>query len=159
VDKVTAALRSENMRRIQSCDTSPELAVRRFIHRAGFRFSLHRRDLPGKPDLVFPSLRACVFVHGCFWHGCDSCIDGTRRVKSHSAYWKTKVAGNRRRDAEHIRTLKQLGWKVYVIWECETKAAGRLKNLADWLALRRAISRETRSMRFGECRTAALRRK
>jgi DNA mismatch endonuclease, patch repair protein len=141
VDKLSATHRSENMRRIRSRDTSPELVVRRSLHGAGLRFSVHRSDLPGTPDLVFASLGACVFVHGCFWHGCEHCIDGTRQVKSHSEYWTTKVGGNRRRDEKHFRALRRLGWRVYVIWECETVSATKLKRLADRLIRRRAVLR------------------
>jgi DNA mismatch endonuclease (patch repair protein) len=89
-DSLSVRARSENMRRIRSKDTSPELRVRGYLHSAGLRYVLHKRALPGQPDLVFPSRRVCVFVRGCFWHGCPRCIDGTRAVKSNTAYGKTK---------------------------------------------------------------------
>src|SRR3989442_1667939 len=98
-DRLTREARSENMRRIRSKDTRPELVVRHYLHGAGFRYRLHRKELPGQPDLVFPSRRLCVFVHGCFWHGCQRCVDGTRLVKSNKKFWKMKVAGNRERDS------------------------------------------------------------
>jgi DNA mismatch endonuclease, patch repair protein len=130
MDKLTSEARSRNMSRIRSRDTSPELAVRRFLHRAGLRFRLHQQGLPGKPDLVFAARRACVFVHGCFWHGCPKCIDGTRRVKSNVSYWSSKVQGNRTRDAKHTAALESAGWSVFVIWECEARNQAKLKRLA-----------------------------
>lgn len=125
------------MRRIRSRDTSPELRVRRFLHRSGFRYRLHTKELPGKPDVVLPALRACVFIHGCFWHGCSKCIDGTRRVKSRSEYWATKIRGNQDRDIHHVKALTELGWKVYVLWECQLRRLGILKTLARSLGKRR----------------------
>jgi len=138
VDKLTPAARSENMRRIRGKNTQPEMLVRRFLHSAGLRYRLHRSGLPGRPDLVFASRRVCVFVHGCFWHGCPHCIDGTRSVKSNALYWQTKIVGNRERDARHVAALEGQGWKVLVIWECETRERGCL------LALRDAIRAATR---------------
>jgi DNA mismatch endonuclease, patch repair protein len=130
MDKLTPAARSENMSRIRSRNTSPELIVRRYLHRKGLRFRLHARDLPGKPDLVFPGRRVLVFVHGCFWHGCPHCVDGTRRVKSNLSYWSPKIKGNRARDARHAATLGEGGWSVFVIWECEARNAVQLSRLA-----------------------------
>jgi DNA mismatch endonuclease (patch repair protein) len=130
MDTLTPQARSLNMSRIRSRDTSPELIVRSFLHRAGLRFRLHRKDLPGKPDLAFASRHACIFVHGCFWHGCPNCIDGTRRVKSNVGYWSQKVAGNRERDARHIAELDDACWNVFVVWECETRDHDRLAKLA-----------------------------
>lgn len=118
------------MRRIRDRNTGPELMVRRFLHSAGLRFRLHVRALPGKPDLVFPSRRACVFVHGCFWHGCPLCIDGRRAVKSNSRYWKSKVEGNRTRDKRNEAKLRADGWTVFTVWECELRAPGTLPRLA-----------------------------
>jgi DNA mismatch endonuclease, patch repair protein len=130
MDKLTPYARSLNMSRIRSRDTSPELAVRRALYKAGLRFRLHVRTLPGKPDLVFSSRRACVFVHGCFWHGCPNCVDGTRKVKSNRAYWSAKIEGNRRRDARHVASLRAAGWAVFVIWECQVRETARLNRLA-----------------------------
>lgn len=137
MDRLSTAKRSENMRRIRSTDTSPELTVRRFLHRAGFRYRLHPKSLPGKPDVVLPALRACVLIHGCFWHGCTKCIDGTRRVKTRSEYWTAKIRGNQDRDIKHIEVLKSLGWKVYVLWECELRRPSAFRRLERSLSARR----------------------
>jgi len=118
------------MSRIRSRDTTPELAVRCFLHRQGLRFRLHVNTLPGKPDLVFASRRVCLFVHGCFWHGCPNCVDGTRRVKTNVPYWSHKVSGNRMRDERHRKALEANGWTVLVLWECELRDPGRLTALA-----------------------------
>lgn len=112
--------RSENMRRIRSKDTAPELMVRSLVHRLGYRFRLHRKDLPGKPDLVFPSRKKIIFVHGCFWHGHD-CARGKRSPKTNTEYWVEKIRRNAERDAQHQSALKALGWDVFLVWECETK--------------------------------------
>ena len=138
MDRLSTAQRSENMRRIRSMNTSPELSVRRFLHRAGFRYRLHPKSLPGKPDVVLPALRACVLIHGCFWHGCTKCIDGTRRVKTRSEYWTAKIRGNQDRDIKHIEVLESLGWKVYVLWECELRRPSALTRLERSLSARRA---------------------
>jgi DNA mismatch endonuclease (patch repair protein) len=137
MDNLSPERRSENMRRIRSQDTSPELEVRRFLHRQGLRYRLHQRDLPGKPDLVFPTIGACLFVHGCFWHGCKRCVDGTRRVKSQSRYWTKKISGNRKRDKRNVRALIKSGWSVYVVWECELRRPSRLRAIARQLMKRR----------------------
>jgi len=113
------------MRRIRSKDTAPELLVRRTVHREGFRFRLHRVDLPGKPDLVLPRLRKVIFVHGCYWHQHRHCSDG-RVPKSNRSYWMPKLLRNKRRDAANRRALTRSGWRSLVIWECETKDAERL---------------------------------
>jgi DNA mismatch endonuclease (patch repair protein) len=112
------------MARIRSKNTKPELIVRRLAHALGYRFRLHRRDLPGKPDLVFPRRRCVIFVHGCFWHGHGCRLSS--RPKTNSDFWADKIAGNRARDARHVEELRKQGWQVEVIWECET----RLKDLA-----------------------------
>jgi DNA mismatch endonuclease (patch repair protein) len=114
------------MRRIRSADTKPELAVRSLTHRLGFRFRLHRRDLPGRPDLVFPSKRKVIFVHGCFWHQHRGCVDG-RTPKSNSDYWLPKLANNKKRDRKNRARLTRLGWKCLVIWDCETRDPKELK--------------------------------
>jgi DNA mismatch endonuclease (patch repair protein) len=130
MDRLNPAARSRNMSRIRSQNTTPELTVRRFLHGQGLRYRLHVRNLPGKPDLVFVRRRACLFVHGCFWHGCPRCTDGTRRVKSNISYWSAKVAGNRARDDRHRTALESAGWTVLVLWECELRTSGRLAALA-----------------------------
>lgn len=134
VDKLTPNARSENMRLIRSQDTGPELAVRRYLYAAGLRYRLHRRDLPGRPDLVFKSRRICVFVHGCFWHGCRRCVDGTRSVKSNSAYWIEKIRGNKDRDARNQALLEADGWQVLTVWECETRNVKALGSLAQTIS-------------------------
>jgi DNA mismatch endonuclease (patch repair protein) len=130
MDRLSPEARSKNMSRIRSRDTSPELAVRKYLHRSGLQFRLHGTKLPGKPDLVFPGRGALVFVHGCFWHGCPRCVDGTRRVKSNIAYWSAKVEGNRARDKRNVTALRRMGWSVFTVWECEIKNEQRLARLA-----------------------------
>jgi DNA mismatch endonuclease (patch repair protein) len=126
--------RSEVMRAVKSADTAPELLVRRIAHSLGLRFRLHRRDLPGNPDLVFPRLRKVVFVHGCFWHG-HACARGARVPKANRAYWVAKVARNRTRDKRVRRELASLGWKSLVVWECELRAQQKIaRRLARFLA-------------------------
>ncbi len=113
------AARSAIMRAVKSADTRPEMFVRRMIHALGFRYRLHRRDMPGSPDLAFPARRKAIFVHGCFWHGHD-CKRGARQPKANAEYWSAKIARNRARDAAAIEALTALGWSSFVIWECET---------------------------------------
>ena len=120
VDIVNKKRRSENMSRIRSRDTGPELAVRRTAYRMGFRFRLYRRDLPGTPDLTFPRHRLAVFVHGCFWHrhsGCRFAYSPKSRVE----FWMKKFKQNVTRDRRNRAALQNLGWRVAVIWECETR--------------------------------------
>lgn len=119
-DIVNAARRSEIMSRIKGRNTKPELIVRRIAHGLGFRFRLHRRDLPGSPDMVFPRYRTVVFVHGCFWHRHDGCRYAYR-PKSRIQFWTKKFEENVARDARNEKALRDLGWRVLVIWECEAK--------------------------------------
>lgn len=130
MDTITPTRRSEIMAAIRSKNTSPELAVRRYLHAAGLRYRLHRRGLPGRPDIVFPSRRICVFVHGCFWHGCPRCVDGRRAVRSNIEYWTPKIAGNQARDERHRDALTGAGWTVFTIWECQAREAVTLQALA-----------------------------
>jgi DNA mismatch endonuclease (patch repair protein) len=120
--------RSAVMRAVKSRDTTPERQVRRAAHALGLRFRLGRSDLPGKPDLVFPSRRVALFVHGCFWHGHD-CPRGARMPQNNRAYWQAKIAGNVARDKASLANLRKLGWKPAVIWECEAKDAENLVRL------------------------------
>jgi DNA mismatch endonuclease (patch repair protein) len=113
-------VRRRTMQAVKSKDTAPELLVRSLAHRMGYRFRLHRKDLPGKPDLVFPGRRKAIFVHGCFWHGHD-CARGARVPKENRAYWLKKISRNRERDHASMAGLTDLGWKIKVIWECELK--------------------------------------
>ena len=108
------------MRRIRSKDTNPELVLRRLIHGLGYRFRLHRKDLPGRPDLVFAKRRKIVFVHGCFWHQHPDCREG-RIPSSRLDYWVPKLKQNQIRDAESRARLEEQGWSVLVVWECELK--------------------------------------
>lgn len=117
--------RSAVMRRVKGKDTTPELAVRRALTRLGSGFRLHRKDLPGKPDIVMPGRRLAVFVHGCFWHGHD-CIRGARVPRRNRDYWLAKVGGNRARDAASRAALTAAGWRVETIWECELKDTAAL---------------------------------
>ncbi len=118
-DKISPELRSANMRQIRDRGMKPEMAVRRMVHAMGYRYRLHRRDLPGKPDLVFGPRRAVIFVHGCFWHQ-HECREG-HRPKSNSGYWDAKLHRNIERDAMQVAALQELGWRVLVVWECEVR--------------------------------------
>lgn len=123
------------MARIRGKDTKPELSVRRLLHGLGYRYRLHRRSLPGTPDLVFPRRRKVVLVHGCFWHWHEACRHAARLPKTRSTFWAAKLARNRARDAENARDLAELGWEAHVVWECEVKdreaLAARLRAFLD----------------------------
>jgi DNA mismatch endonuclease (patch repair protein) len=112
--------RSAVMRRVKGRDTGPELAVRKALTRLGARYRLHRKDLPGHPDIVLPGRRLALFVHGCFWHGHD-CARGARTPKQNRDYWLAKVARNRARDAAAAQALAAMGWRVETVWECDLK--------------------------------------
>ena len=114
------------MSRVKNKNTRPELAVRRFLHSKGFRYRLHCRSLPGCPDLVFKKYRTIIFVNGCFWHHHKGCKRATLPT-SRTHFWKTKILGNVKRDAARLAQLKQLRWKVLVIWECQTDKEQKLK--------------------------------
>lgn len=121
-DNLSSADRSHCMAQIRSRGMKPELAVRSMAHRRGYRFRLHRHDLPGRPDLVFPRHRAVVFVNGCFWHwhaDADCPIAGL--PKSNLAYWRPKLTRTRQRDQENATALARLGWRVFTVWECELR--------------------------------------
>jgi len=120
MDKLSPERRSANMARIRSQNTSPELTLRKLIHGLGYRFRLHRNDLPGKPDLVFPSRKKVIFVHGCFWHQHSECRDG-RVPGSRLEYWGPKLRRNQERDALAQSSLKVQGWRCLAVWECELK--------------------------------------
>jgi DNA mismatch endonuclease, patch repair protein len=119
-DRLTPERRSENMRRIRSQNTSPEMAVRKLLHGHGYRYRLHVRDLPGKPDLVFPARRCVLMIHGCFWHGHKGCRE-SRMPKTNQEYWVPKLEKNYARDRGHLRALRRLGWRVMVVWECQVE--------------------------------------
>jgi len=133
-DVVDAATRSRMMAGIKGSNTRPEIQTRKYLHARGYRFRLHRKDLPGRPDLVLPKYRAAVFVHGCFWHAHEGCrffrIPSTRR-----AFWEDKLLGNRKRDERDVAELLARGWRVAVIWECGLRDGDSgLESLVAWLA-------------------------
>lgn len=128
MDTVDPARRSAMMAKVKGKNTAPELKVRRMAHAMGLRFQLHRKDLPGKPDLVFPRHKLVVFVHGCFWHRHDGC----RRAATPSTrreFWEAKFAANRERDARQMQALESTGWRVLVLWECGLKDEEALRAL------------------------------
>ncbi len=132
-DVFTPEKRSSVMRRVKGRDTGPEKTVRRLLTALGVRYRLHRKDLPGKPDIVMPGRRLALFVHGCFWHGHD-CPRGARVPKQNRDYWLGKVGRNRERDAASTAALETAGWRVAVVWECELKdEAGLGERLAQLL--------------------------
>ena len=129
VDKISQECRSENMRRIHSKNTLPELTVRRLIHGMGYRYRLHANDLPGKPDIVFRNRKKVIFVHGCFWHQHKAkACKNARKPKTNKKFWSTKLERNVLRDKENQKSLKEIGWKILVIWECELKNLAKLKS-------------------------------
>lgn len=120
VDHLTPEKRSWNMSKIRSGNTKPEMLVRSLLHRMGYRFRLHRKDLPGKPDIVLPKYNTVIFVHGCYWHrhkGCKYAYNPKSRID----FWQNKFKSNIKRDKKNRMALEKLGWNVKVIWECETK--------------------------------------
>ena len=127
-DRISPERRSWNMSRIGSRDTKPELVVRSVLHRMGYRFRLHRKGLPGTPDIVLPRHGTVIFVHGCFWHrhkGCSACYT----PKTRTEFWENKFGDNVRRDRRNTKLLRQQGWRVLVVWECETESDNKLQKL------------------------------
>lgn len=124
-DRLSREQRSALMSRIRSKDTAPELVVRRTLHALGFRYRLHARELPGKPDIVFRKRRKAIFVHGCYWHG-HGCRRGGSGPKSNTAYWKPKIEKNQARDERNQLALVGAGWEVMVVWECEISVRDEL---------------------------------
>ena len=120
-DKISSSARSKNMAAIKGKDTKPEIIVRRYLHKLGYRFRLHRKDLPGKPDITLPRFKTVIFVHGCFWHRHEQCKNSVM-PKSNVAFWRKKLDGNVVRDKKNVELLKEQGWKVLVIWECEVRS-------------------------------------
>jgi DNA mismatch endonuclease (patch repair protein) len=125
VDKITPQSRSENMRQIRSKNTLPEIVVRRIVYGLGYRYRLHAKDLPGKPDLVLRPRKKAIFVHGCFWHQHSACREG-RIPDTKPAYWKPKLIRNVKRDNEHLAALSLAGWQTLVVWECELRDEKKL---------------------------------
>lgn len=144
VDTLTPQARSALMARIGGKNTAPEMLVRRLAHGLGYRFRLHRRDLPGSPDLVFPRLRKIVLVHGCYWHG-HGCKIG-RLPKSNVTFWADKIVKNQARDARNLADLRRLGWQTLVVWQCETR---RRETLGKILERFLGTHRKRRSTRLG----------
>lgn len=128
MDRLSREQRSRNMSRIRAQNTTPELLVRFLLHRSGYRFSLHRRDLPGSPDIVLPKHKTVVFVHGCFWHRHAQCRYAAM-PKTRPEFWRQKFRDNTRRDRRAKSQLTELGWRVLVIWECQTKGNRTLSEL------------------------------
>jgi len=122
-DFMTPELRSAHMGKIRSKDTKPEMLLRRLLHQAGYRYRLHDRTLPGKPDLVFPGRKKVIFVNGCFWHG-HSCPGGQRLPKSNTDFWASKRLRNQERDSAQRAKLLATGWRYLDVWECEVLAGG-----------------------------------
>jgi DNA mismatch endonuclease (patch repair protein) len=125
VDNISTERRSENMRRIRSKGMKPEIAVRGLVHAKGYRFRLHSPQLPGKPDIVLTRLGKIIEVRGCFWHQHEGCID-SHIPKSRRAYWLPKLQRNKQRDMENLKRLRALGWRVFVVWECQVNNLTRL---------------------------------
>ena len=137
VDTFSPAKRSQIMSRIRAKDTTPEIAIRKGLHRLGFRYRLHDKKLPGKPDMVFPRYNSVIFVHGCFWHG-HSC-HLFRWPASNQDYWRPKIERTRARDELHVSSLRAAGWRVLIIWECAFRGRGRypfttvVNKASEWL--------------------------
>ena len=119
MDTVSSEKRSEIMRRVRQRNTGPEMVVRKLLHAIGYRFRLHRKGLPGSPDIVLPKYRAVIFVHGCFWHG-HGCRKG-RLPSTRRDFWRVKIDGNQSRDAKAEADLNALGYRVLIVWECKVK--------------------------------------
>jgi DNA mismatch endonuclease (patch repair protein) len=128
---VTDIVTQQRMRKVRTSNTPAEKLVRSMLHRLGYRFTLHRRDLVGKPDIVLPKYRTVVFVHGCFWHGHDHCRKGVTRPKHNAQAWEEKLQYNKAKDQRVYSELARLGWRVIVVWECETKWKEALSSRLD----------------------------
>ena len=126
-DMVSPERRSRIMAQIKGFDTRPEVLVRRVLHRLGYRFRLHARSLPGKPDIVLPRHKTVVLVHGCFWHG-HRCADG-HKPKSNTAYWDRKLEGNKKRDSRNKALLRRAGWRPVVVWSCQCTSEAELERI------------------------------
>lgn len=128
LDTLSQKARSERMARVRSLDTKPEMRVRRIVHGLGYRYRLHARDLPGRPDMVFRSAKKAIFVHGCFWHRHPGCSrNRTPKSPERRAFWESKLEGNVVRDRRNLEDLERDGWRVLVIWECESEDPALVK--------------------------------
>ena len=145
-DVFDPAKRSAVMARIKSTDTKPELLIRKLLTELGARYRLHRKDLPGSPDVVMPGRRLAIFVHGCFWHGHD-CARGSRVPKANRDYWLAKVARNTARDTRNLTDLAAAGWRVETIWECEMKDRARLRERLETLLAKAPPGRRASELR------------
>ena len=125
----TDATTSRRMRAVRQRGTAPELAVRSELHKLGYRFTLRRTDLPGRPDIVLPKHRAVIFAHGCFWHGHSECKHGTTSAKRNASFWTSKIAENTARDKRVEDELEDLGWRVVTVWECECSDRALLREM------------------------------
>ncbi|MFH2064677.1 MAG: very short patch repair endonuclease [Pseudomonadota bacterium] len=125
MDTFSREKRSQIMSRISGKNTKPELIVRSLLHNLGYRFRLHRIDLPGKPDITLPKYKKVIFVHGCFWHGHKGC-KRSRRPTTNEKFWNKKLAGNMERDKRYYRDLRAMGWQILIVWECDTKNTEKL---------------------------------
>ena len=128
MDTLSPKERSERMSLIRGTGSAPEMKLRRLVHRMGFRYRLHVKELPGKPDLVFPARNAIIFMHGCFWHRHEGC-SLARLPKSKLEFWKPKLESNKERDIRNQRQLESLGWRVLIIWECEMADVERVSTI------------------------------
>ncbi len=126
MDTLSPDERSERMGRVRNKDTKPELVVRRLVHSMGYRYRLHGKSLPGRPDMVFSGRRKVIFVHGCFWHRHDFSCPLTRMPKSRLDFWKPKFEATQRRDQVNQAKLREMGWELLIVWECQLKEMGEL---------------------------------
>ena len=132
-DPLSTDRRSWNMSQIKGKNTKPEVLVRKFLHSHGYRFRIHRKDLPGKPDIVLPKYKTVIFVHGCFWHRHENCKYSST-PKTHTEFWEEKFRRNIERDRQNIANLESLGWRVIIVWECEVKDLSYRETLLDKLS-------------------------
>ena len=138
MDKVSRETRSRMMSKIKGKDTAPELLVRNYLHKRGFRFRLHYKDLPGEPDVVLKKYKTCIFINGCFWHKplkgrCGNC----RMPKTNKAFWKDKLSANIKRDKSKLKRLEDQGWNFISVWECELQDQQSLKDLSSMLIIKK----------------------
>lgn len=164
-DIVDPKTRSRMMANIKGKNTKPEMAIRSALHRMGYRFRLHRKDLPGKPDIVLPKYRAVVFVNGCFWHGHFCTL--FKWPKTRQKFWREKILSNRKRDERNIKALLEQGWKVCIVWECSIRKQGKdrkaekaFASLVNWIEGSTRLSeipphREPDFGQYGETRETA----
>ena len=153
-DTLSKERRSWNMSRIRSADTKPEILLRSLLHRMGFRFRLHQRGLPGRPDIVLPKHRTAIFVHGCFWHQHPGCIEAVR-PKTNLKYWTAKLDANVARDKRNRQTLRKQGWRVFRFWECQIEKDPI--RIAMWIAKQLRCTKQASANYAFPSRSALLR--